>query len=268
MMALLAVAVSKGLNLQTNTPVLSTSDTPDLDGNWTVKTPRGTIKASNLVLATNAYTAGIAPQYTNRIIPSRGICSRIVVFHPTSTCTLPSSSNPPTSSPPFALTATYAIIGPHNQADYLIPRPDASFIIGGARSTFFHDRSHWYNCADDSSLILPARTYFDGYMQRTFTGWEDSGAVTDKVWTGIMGYTSDLLPHLGAVPNKPGQFIAAGFNGHGMPVIFLAAKGIAQMVSKGADYEDTGLPRLFKTTKERLDSEWNEWLEPKLGGIN
>jgi hypothetical protein len=39
-----------------------------------------------------------------------------------------------------------------------------------------------------------------------------------------MGYTSDLLPHLGQVLGKKGQFIAAGFNGHGMPIIFLLAR--------------------------------------------
>jgi hypothetical protein len=78
-----------------------------------------------------------------------------------------STSNP---SPPFKLTATYALFGPSHQVDYLIPRPDSSFIVGGARSTFTHDRSHWYNCVDDSSLILLAKNYFDGYMQRHILG--------------------------------------------------------------------------------------------------
>lgn len=169
---------------------------PGLDGSWTIKTPRGITKASKLVLATNAYTTGVASQYTNRIIPSRGICSRIIVpprpfTSPSNPSSLSSTSSPSKFPPP--ITATYALFGPHNQVDCLIPRPDNSFIIGGARSL-------WYNVADDSSLILPAKNYFDSYMQRTFTGWEDSGAVTDKVWTGIMWYTSDLLPHLGAVP--------------------------------------------------------------------
>ena len=51
-------------------------------------------------------------------------------------------------------------------------------------------------------------------------------------------------------------------------MIFLSTKGLVQMVSKGADYSDTKLPRLFKTTKERLESERNELLEPKSEGIN
>lgn len=76
-----------------------------------------------------------------------------------------------------------------------------------------------------------------------------------------MGYTTDSLPHVGRVPNKPGQLIVAGFNGHGMPQVFLSAKGIADMIVRGVEFEDTGLPRLFKTTRERLASKENKILD-------
>lgn len=68
-----------------------------------------------------------------------------------------------------------------------------------------------------------------------------------------MAYTADSLPHVGHIPGKPGQLVIAGFNGHGMPQIFLSAQGIARMIMMGAVYEDTGLPRLFKTTVTRLE---------------
>lgn len=70
-----------------------------------------------------------------------------------------------------------------------------------------------------------------------------------------MGYSSDYLPHVGHVPGKPGQLIIAGFSGHGMPQIFLAAKGIARMIREGIPFEETGVPRLYRTSQERLDSE-------------
>jgi glycine/D-amino acid oxidase-like deaminating enzyme len=69
-----------------------------------------------------------------------------------------------------------------------------------------------------------------------------------------MGNTSDALPHIGEVPEKKGQFIAAGFNGHGMPNIFLATKGIAKMINEKVPFEQCGIPRVYKTTKERLES--------------
>jgi len=78
-----------------------------------------------------------------------------------------------------------------------------------------------------------------------------------------MGYSSDGLAHLGAVPGKPNQFILAGFNGHGMPLIYLAAKGIAAMVRDNVSYEESGMPRIFKTTQERLDSDEDVMAEKK-----
>lgn len=38
-----------------------------------------------------------------------------------------------------------------------------------------------------------------------------------------------------------------------MPQIFLAAEGIAKMIVTGAEFEETGLPRLFKSSQVRLD---------------
>lgn len=67
-----------------------------------------------------------------------------------------------------------------------------------------------------------------------------------------MGYSYDSNPHVGEIPGKPGQYICAGFNGHGMPVIFLAAKGLAEMVQTGKEFEQVNLPRIFKSTEKRL----------------
>lgn len=76
-----------------------------------------------------------------------------------------------------------------------------------------------------------------------------------------MGYSTDSLPHIGDVPGKPNQFILAGFTGHGMPQIFLSARGIASMVVEEKKFEETGVPRIYKTTQSRLDSKRNKILE-------
>jgi len=66
-----------------------------------------------------------------------------------------------------------------------------------------------------------------------------------------MGYSDDGFPYVGAVPDKPGQYICAGFNGHGMPQIFLSTKAIVEMVLLGATAEDVDLPLPYRTTYER-----------------
>ena len=169
-MYLLNLVVTKGVNLQTNTAVTQISDSRDSDGYYTISTQnRGAMKAKKIVFATNAYTAGVAPQFTDKIVPVRGICSRIVA---------PKETTP-------LLTTTSSVRFGTGLYDYLIPRADGSIIVGGAKQEFWNSSPHeWYGVVDDSKLIEPAKYYFDGYMQRTYKGWENSGAKVDKIWTG------------------------------------------------------------------------------------
>jgi hypothetical protein len=76
-----------------------------------------------------------------------------------------------------------------------------------------------------------------------------------------MGYSSDLMPFIGAVPGKKQQFIVAGFTGHGMPQIFLAAKGVASMIIDNVDFQSTGIPAVYQVTRYRLDSKQNSVIE-------
>ncbi|KAI0999429.1 hypothetical protein K3495_g8767 [Podosphaera aphanis] len=239
MMGLLQRAVQSGLNLQTHTAANALTPSPVEPGKWIISTPRGCITASKIIFATNGYTAGLLPEYNTKIVPSKGVCCRIV-YSP--------------DAPHTPLTKSYGLWLPNGSGDYLIPRNDNSIIVGGARSEFFADLSSWYNRTDDDSIIESARNYFDSYMQDYFVGWEDSGAHVDCIWSGIMGYNSDSLPHVGAVPDRKGCFIEAGFEGHGMPVIWLVARGLAEMIVKNKQYEDLHLPRMYRTSKRRLDS--------------
>lgn len=159
--------------MQTQTPVSRISKSPNSASahRWQVDTPRGSVSARVVVLATNAYTSALAPQYKDTIIPVRGTCSRIVV--------------PPDSDVP-RLTNTYILRWDGSDYDYLIPRGDGSIVVGGARSAFIHDLKNWYDVSDDSRVLESAVRYFDGYMQRNFVGWENSHAYTDRVWTGSM----------------------------------------------------------------------------------
>lgn len=236
-----------GVNLQTNTPV--TADIPKYpdpsDGRIEITTARGVIRAKKVVCATNAYTSSVLPEYAGRIVPVRGICSRI--------------TNASANTSPLQM--SYIIRSSSTAYEYLIPRLDGSIIVGGARSKYMDKLSDWYDNVNDDALIPSAADFFDGYMQRYFKGWEKSGAITDRVWTGIMGYSSDNQPHVGPIPGRQNQFIIAGFTGHGMPQIFLSAKGLADSIVNGTPFSATGVPRLYQTTSERISSTRNTTLE-------
>jgi len=199
------------------------------------------LKAKKVVFATNAYTAGILPQYTDTIVPYKGTAVHITPKSPVS----PHLVN--------TYNIHYPIPNVIETVDYLNPRPDGSIVVGGGKWSYANDRSRWYNVWDDSTLLEETVPHFDGLMQRHFRGWENSKAVTDMMWTGIMGLTPDGVPHVGEVPGSAGtQYILAGFNGGGNALIFLTAGGLAKMMLEGVPFEQTGLPRLFKTSSERL----------------
>lgn len=67
-----------------------------------------------------------------------------------------------------------------------------------------------------------------------------------------MGKTPDGFSLVGDVPDRPGQHIIAGFNGAGMLFIFLSSQGLARMVVDDIPFEQTGIPRIFQFSSERL----------------
>lgn len=77
----------------------------------------------------------------------------------------------------------------------------------------------------------------------------------------VMGYSSDRLPRVGEIPGRPGMFIMGGFTGHGMPQVFLCASGMADVVLGNKGFNETGIPRLFQESKERLGDSRNRILE-------
>ena len=58
------------------------------------------------------------------------------------------------------------------------------------------------------------------------------------------------MPFIGPLPGKEGQFVHAGFNGHGMARIFHAAPCLADLML-GKEW-DPSVPEVFQITEERL----------------
>lgn len=175
---LLNLVVSKGVNLQTNTPVVIIDEHPDKHGRWHVHTKdRGVIKAEKVIFATNAYTPGVAPQYQRQIVPIRGYVTRIVA---------------PDGKPAPYFPITTTLQWRAWEFDYVIARPDGSIIVGGGKKAHAADFNCWYDNVNDNDSMEYTRAYFEMYMQRHFIGWEDSEAHLDRAWTGskcdFLGY--------------------------------------------------------------------------------
>ena len=68
--ALLQEAIDAGVTLRTQTRVVSVVG-PGATGEWLVNTNRGVVRAKHVVYATNAYTAGLLPEFAGVINPYR-----------------------------------------------------------------------------------------------------------------------------------------------------------------------------------------------------
>ncbi|EPE28433.1 FAD/NAD(P)-binding protein [Glarea lozoyensis ATCC 20868] len=250
--ALLACCMDLGLCLRTSTTVESVEKSKGDDHILTTLLG-DTLSAKKVVIAANAYTSALLPEYTTAIVPCKGLVCHITGPEDRVLSKLPASSFAIMEQDPISNATGY---------NYMLQLADNSIVVGGAHHKYdTNDLGSWYHNFDDTQLITPAQSYFeDKFMQRSFIGWEDSQAHVDRVWTGIMGYSTDSLPHVGEVPDRQGVFVIAGFHGHGMPVIFLAAKGVAALIDQGTPYNKTGLPSIFKISRDRLETQLNDIL--------
>lgn len=168
-----AMGKNGGLNVQTGTAVVGVEKEGE---GWLVRTERGTVRARKVVFATNAYTAGLLHEYRGVITPFKGTCAHLTTL----------DGRKPAQP---RLSHTYNIEYGRQKletVDYLNPRPDGSIVVGGGKWLYEEQRELWYNTVDDSTLIEPVikAKYFEGYMQRNFTGWDDSGSELERIWTG------------------------------------------------------------------------------------
>lgn len=77
---LVASNIENGLQLFTHTPALAV-DAAD-SGKWSVKTPRGTITATRVLHATNAFASFLLPELKGSIAPNKSQCLAIVPSRP------------------------------------------------------------------------------------------------------------------------------------------------------------------------------------------
>ncbi|KAG7421074.1 putative oxidoreductase OrdL [Fusarium oxysporum f. sp. rapae] len=212
----LAVAVLRkgldlGLNLHTNTPVTSVS--LDTSGALKVSTPRGDVMTGKVIHATNGYASYLLPELDGRIIPLKGHVSTI------------------TPSPAYMdqpLTTSFAFISNDNY-DYLIqrPGPERYLIWGGGEVAHPKGLLGGFGDCDDRHVVSEVESYIRDAPVKIFRDWEESRESSgtshkDAVafsWSGIMGLSKDLLPFLGELPGKPGQYLAGGYHGHGRSAV-------------------------------------------------
>lgn len=190
-----------GVQVYTNSPISHI----DASEGAHLHTTSGSVKAHMAVLCTNAYLPQLIPTYKEIVHPVRGQML----------CTTPQQ--------PIFKRPIYADHG----FDYWRQKPDGRIILGG-----------WRNLDPDSEVGY-AETLHDGIQDsmtrflRRFNGL--SSVQIETRWSGIMGFSRDGLPLIGAVPGNDNLLIGAGFTGHGFGFAWLAGRSLATMITDTPD---------------------------------
>ena len=256
-MGVLKLALSRGLHVQCNTPVISISKTTGPDktrrGRWLLETPCGTLSAETVVLATNGYTAHLYPPLQGVVVPLRG--------HLT-------AQRPGINMPKEVLSNTYSFIYTHGY-EYMIQQPLGSqfagdiVIGGGLTKTADHGLGEYGN-TDDSVLNEEITQYLSSTTETFFRenwGTDDQQGRIRTSWSGIMGFSGDGFPIVGPIRGEAGLYISASFQGHGMVLCFLCAKALTHML---LDEDDDELaywfPTAYRMSEARLHARFKDML--------
>ncbi|KAK9389170.1 FAD dependent oxidoreductase [Lipomyces mesembrius] len=219
-----------------------------------ITTSRGTLLANKVVHATNAYIDTLlsissnvrdttkSPNGAVLVTPVRGHALEIAPVGIPRKLSLDPSHN-------------ITCMNFNRGGEYLIQRPNGNFVLGGGRRFGKGKGIESFNnkttaeteidgsvdlylrfffpqilCFDNSHYLSPPKTVL-GESDTSETYSADYRIV--KQWTGIMGFSADDSPLVGKIPSflEQGQeYCIAGFAGHGMPQIFLAAKALVRMI--------------------------------------
>jgi glycine/D-amino acid oxidase-like deaminating enzyme len=171
------------------------------DGGFDVRTPRGTMRARDVFVATNGYRDRLVPWLRRRIVP---IGSYIIATEPL--------------EPQVA-----AEISPRgrmffdskNYLNYWRRSPDGRILFGGRASMA-------------PTTIARARDTL--YRAMVATHPQIAGTRVEWAWGGKVGFTFDRLPHAG---RRDGVYFAMGYGGTGVALASYLGRCVAAWMAEG-----------------------------------
>ncbi|KAJ5760324.1 hypothetical protein N7520_007480 [Penicillium odoratum] len=241
---ILQSVIGRGVQLFTFCPATAIKQNGSELEQWDVHTPRGTITAEKIIHCTNAHAALLLPQLQAYMRPNRAQAHSLV---PTPAFTAQNILQK-TFSLRYSLYHFYSLIQRQGDGTLIlgVSRSNPTLSPETLASRFSTDDGHYNQEIAHDALHSFQRIFPDSVSQ-----YAKHGEGLDHSWTGIIAMTPDSVPFVGAIESLPGQYICAGFNGHGMARIFTSAPGVAKLVL-GHEWSTTGLPECFQYSRERL----------------
>ena len=177
------------------------------EGRQLVRTERGDVHARVVIVCTNGWAAELLPELAEHLYPCR---NQVLMTKPTA------------AAAAWGVGALSIDSEVGAREVYVPRRPDGRVCLGGARAL---EPDAAVGSTDDGSTSAVVGRYLRRFLAERFPRLE---ADVEAEWTGILGFTRDKRPLVGAV--RPGVFCGVGFCGHGMPQCTGVGKALAQMV--------------------------------------
>jgi glycine/D-amino acid oxidase-like deaminating enzyme len=199
---LAAGAEKRGARIFERTPVTRIETLPD---SVTLETPKGSLSAAMLLLASNAWTGLLHPYFDGAITGMRG---QMFATEPCPERVIP--------------TPVYVDFG----FEYFRQLPDGRILAGGGRRASLDTELTYTDRPTDK-----VQGAIECFLHSCFPATR--GLKITHRWAGIMGFSCDELPNVGPVPGAVNVYAAAGYHGHGLGYAVIAARAASEMMLDG-----------------------------------
>jgi glycine/D-amino acid oxidase-like deaminating enzyme len=199
--ALAAAVADRGAALFEHSPVTGLERRGD---GWAVHAGDGTVHAQAVVVACDGLIPRLLPQLGGVVYPVRG---QVLATEPL-------------QPGPLAFPT-------HSQSGFMYYRPtdDGRVVVGGGR---LEQLEHEYT--DEETVTAGVQARLDAFLAE----WLGlGGARVTHRWAGVMGFSADLLPVVGELPDSPGIYVAGGYSGVGNVLGHLCGSIAADLIATG-----------------------------------
>ncbi len=169
--------------------------------NKRVHTKSGRLDTPIVIMATNGYSAQLHPFFEDKIYPTRG---QILA-----TEALPKLLEGPCY-------ANFVL-------DYFRQTPTGEIVIGGFRQ-LKKDTEVGYS--DEVTDVI--QEALEDFLKKHIPSIKEN-KITHR-WSGIMGFSADGQPMVGAIPSDPQIYFIGGFTAHGMGLAFNCGKCLVDVL--------------------------------------
>jgi gamma-glutamylputrescine oxidase len=214
--ALAALAERAGACFVSDVRVLQIEETPR--GPLRVRTERGVVQADRALLAVNAALPPLVPRLADVVTPVRA------QMHVT-------APDPRGASLPWPVYA-------HHGYEYWRQEPTGELLFGGGR---WAEPAAERGVRDDTRVSETVHVAQREFVDRHLPAF--AALAPAACWSGIMAYTPDGLPLVGALPGSSRQWICAGWNGHGLALAPRSATVLCDVML--ARRPTTDIPAMF-----------------------